>query len=99
MSSHKDKALADMRKEMSVSGPLTGYLAQMRTENPQGADGLEADLIKVFTSDEGLRVLKLFEKSILYRSIPDGSEDRALREANALRNHVLEIRRIVSHGG
>lgn len=97
-SRHKDKLVGDMREEMPVHGFLGGYLAWMRAENPRGSDSLEADLIETFSSEEGLRVLKLFEKSVLYRPTPDGSDDRALREANAVRNFVFEIRRIVSHG-
>ena len=94
----KRKALEDLKKDMPSGGFLGEYLNWMRTENPRGSETLEADLIETFTSEEGLRVLKLFEKAILYCPIPDGSEDRALREINAVRNFVLEIRRIVSNG-
>jgi len=94
----KHRVITDLQKDMPASGFLSEYLNWMRSENPRGSDTLEADIIETFTSKEGLRVLKLFEKAILYRPIPDGSEDRALRESNAVRNFVLEIRRIVSNG-
>lgn len=94
----RDKALADMRREMSAGNWIKSHLAYHRSEDPEGAEVLEADLIEVFSSEKGLRVLKLLEKAVLLRSIPDGADDRALREANAVRNFNLEIRRIVANG-
>lgn len=95
---HKANLLNSMKSEMSSSGRIANYLAWMRAENPQGAQSLEDDIAKTFTTDEGLRVLLLFENSILKSELPNGSDDRALREHNAVRNFVLEIRRIVAHG-
>lgn len=83
---------------MPAPGFLQEYLAWMRSENPAGADRLEDDLRTVFTTDEGLRVLKLFEKSTVKRPLSNGAPDSALREINAVRNFILEIERIVAHG-
>lgn len=94
----KHKLLADLRKEMPAPGFLSSYLAWMRTENPEGADLLEADLAEIFSDEKGLRVLKLMEKSILNRVEKLGASDSALREINAVRNFVAEIRRYVAHG-
>ena len=94
----KDKFLADMRREAPVHSILGIYLNWMRSEDPAMTDSLEADMIEVFSGDAGLRVLKLLEKSVLFAGIPNGAHDSALREANAVRNFVLEIRRIVSNG-
>ena len=95
----RSKVMVGMRAESPAQGPITKYLAWMRSENPQGADGLEADIIQTFSTPEGLRVLKLLEKSILKTAEPLGSPVSALLEANAMRILTLEIRRIVSHGG
>lgn len=95
----RNKVMEGMRAEMPAQGPITKYLAWMRTENPSGADSLEADVIETFSSPEGLRVLKLLEKSVLKTAEPLGSPASALLEANAMRILTLEIRRIVSHGG
>lgn len=98
---NSDLAKKQMRGERSSVGFIGKYLAWMSLqgeEGPPSAEGLEADLAKTFTTPEGLRVLKLLEKSVLFSSIPDGSDDRALREKNAVSNFVLEIRRYVTHG-
>lgn len=91
--------LADMKAEMPQTTYLMQYLAWMHAENPKGADSLEADLIDIFSDDKGLRVLKLFEKAVLLRPMPSSADDRALREWSAVRNFVLEIRRIIANGG
>jgi len=91
-----------MRGERSGSGFIGRYLAWMRNDvddGPAAAEGLISDVEKAFTTEEGLRVLILMEKAVLLSSVPDGSDDRALREVNAVRNFVLEIRRIVTNGG
>lgn len=90
--------LVDMRREAPVLSMLDVYLNWLRSEDPAYADALEADMIDIFTSEEGLRVLKLLEKSVLFAGIQNGSPDGALREANAVRNFVLNIRRIVGNG-
>jgi hypothetical protein len=94
----RDKFLADMRREAPTDSMLGVYLRWMRGEDPILAATLEADVIEVFSDEAGLRVMKLLEKSVLFAGIPNGAPDGALREANAVRNFVLEIRRIVSHG-
>lgn len=94
----RSKYITEMRAERPVQSYLGAHLAWMRGENPEGAEALEDDLKEVFSSDEGLRVLKLLEKSVLFAGVPNGSSDGALREINAVRNFVLEIRRYVAHG-
>jgi hypothetical protein len=96
--SNKDRYLEDMRADHPVQSYLTAHLGWMRSENPEGAEKLTADIAKVFTTEEGLRVMKLMEKSVLFAGVSNGASDSALREINAVRNFVLEIRRIVSNG-
>lgn len=93
----KDKMRADMRREMPVRSMIEVYLAWMRTEDPEGAAILEADIAETFSTENGLRVLKLLEKSVLLAGVPNGASDGALREVNAVRNFVLEIRRLVAN--
>ena len=94
----RNKHTERMKHEMPVKSMIGGYLALMRSENPEGAAGLEADLTEVFTTGAGIRVLYLLEKSVLLAGVPNGSPESALREANAVRNFVLEIRRFVANG-
>lgn len=96
-----DRKRLRMAGERSSAGFIGRYLAWMRSEGEEGpvaAESLEADVAEVFGTDAGLRVLFLMEKSVLFSSVPDGSDDRALREKNAVSNFVLEIRRYVTHG-
>jgi hypothetical protein len=100
-SSVKDRYLKSMRNEQFHHSPLGRYLTWMRQNGENGAEdakGLEADIIETFTTDAGLRVLKLFEKSTLFSAMPNGTSDGALREENAVRNFILELRRLVSNG-
>lgn len=97
----RNRFIAEMQREMPTLSPLGEYLTWMRQQGQEGADAaeiLEADLIETFKTDFGLRVLKLFEKSVIDRGLPNGADERALREMNAVRNFVMEIRRIVSNG-
>lgn len=94
----RDKYKSDMQNEAPTHSMLSVYLNWMRSENPESAASLEADMAETFTTEQGLRVLKLLEKSVLFAGIPNGSSDSALREANAVRNFVLEIRRFVARG-
>lgn len=100
MADAKKKYLDRMKQDPAPYGSkgfVTEYLAEMRKRSPEGAEVLEADIIEIFSSEAGLRVLKLFENSILFRSIPIEESDRALRSHNAVRQFVLELRRIVAH--
>lgn len=100
MADAKRKYIDRMKQDMSPIGSkgfITEYLAAMRQANPEGADLLEADLVEILSSEKGLRVLKLLENSVLLRSIPVEASGRALRSHNAVRQFVLEIRRIVAH--
>ena len=94
----RSRYLKSMREAPPAQSSLGKYLAWMGQENPDGAEKLTNDLTQVFTTEEGLRVLKMMENSVLLAGVPDGAPDSALREMNAVRNFVLEIRRIVSHG-
>lgn len=97
----RERFLKDMTTDAPAISPLGMHLNYMRSlgdDGAQGAETLVADMLEVFTSDAGLRVLKLMEKSILLTGQPNGSSDSALREMNAMRNLVLDIRRIVAHG-
>jgi hypothetical protein len=89
--------IRDMRMDRPAHSLLTGYIGFVRSQDPEAAQRLEADLVETFTTDEGLRVLKLFEKAVLLTGVQNGTPDSALREMNAVRNFVLEIRRLVSH--
>lgn len=99
--SPSERFKAQMRTEVFTSSQLDDYLRHLRNVGeggPEMAEALEADVIETFSTDAGLRVLKLFEKSTLLTAQPNGCSEGALREANAVRNFVLNIRRIVSHG-
>lgn len=101
MSRLSDAKRHAMRGERSTGGFISRYLSWMRSEGDEGpaaSDSLADDIARTFSTDEGLRVLILLEKAVLLSSLPDGSDDRALRETNAVRNFVLEIRRYVTHG-
>lgn len=101
MNKVRDRYLEGMKGDRSPTSAIGRYLAYMRSEGDEGAvnaDELSNDLVKTFTTPEGLKVLMMMEKSVLYTGVSDGSPDSALREANAVRNFVLEIRRIVSNG-
>lgn len=90
-----------MRGERSSPGFIGRYLAWISgdgEDGPAASETLQQDIATVFSTDEGLRVLILMEKAVILSSVPDGSDDRALRENNAVRNFVLEIRRYVTHG-
>lgn len=96
----QEQYLSDMRTPLKPMSPLGNYLLHLKGDSPEGAelaDLLEADLIETFTTESGLRVLRLLEKSILLSSQPNGAPEGALRETNAVRNFVLELRRIVSN--
>lgn len=92
----------EMRTEVFRDSPLDEYLHFLRSqhgdEGSQAADIHDADLHEIFTTEAGLRVLKLFEKAVLHAPQPLGSSEGTLREMNAIRNFVLNIRRIVAHG-
>ncbi|MGB1214973.1 MAG: hypothetical protein ACPG4X_16515 [Pikeienuella sp.] len=80
--------------------PLTAHLNHYR-ETDEGAamaDELELILHDTFTSESGLKALLLFEKAVLLAGVPNGASEGALREMNAVRNFVHDIRRIVSNG-
>lgn len=101
MNNSAKKFIKDMQQEAPAHSQLGQYLAWLRAQGTEGAEAaeiLEADLQETFRTDAGLRVLKLFEKSVLLQPVPNGSSDGALRESNAVRNFIHELRRIVSHG-
>lgn len=102
MSNMIAKKRARMREERSATGQIASYLAWMSAEGgdkgPEIVQQLEADLMETFSTEAGIRTLIMLEKAILLSSVANGVDDRALREANAVRNFVLELRRYVAHG-
>lgn len=98
MNKARDAFLSDIKKEKSYPGLIGGYLAWFRQNDPEAAASLEADIIQTFTSEEGLRVLKLLEKAVLMVALDQDASVGALQQLNANRNLVLEIRRIVANG-
>jgi len=100
--SPKSQMMERMKRDppspISHLGLYLADLASKGQEHAEVADTLTADLIEAFTSEPGLRVLILLEKSVLFAGLPNGASDGALRELNAQRNLVLEIRRIVANG-
>lgn len=101
MPSPKDKYLERMRDEQPAMSQLGAHLNWLRGSSDEGAaaaDELTDAIVKTFTTDQGLKVLMLFEKSVLFAAAPNGSSDGALREMNAVRNFILEIRRYVANG-
>jgi len=97
----KERYIGGMRGEQAPSSQLSAHLAWIASQGEDGsavASELRNTLVKTFTTDEGVKALMLMEKSVLLAGVPNGSSDGALREMNAVRNFVLDIRRIVSNG-
>ena len=97
----RERALAQMRQSRANSAALNGYLAHLRTLGPEGvaaAEENEKNLVDLFSSDLGIKVLIFLQKSVLESSLPPDANDSALREHNGVRNFVLELRSIVAHG-
>lgn len=93
--------LQEMRLDNTALSYISGYLNDIRSRGEEGPDiaaSLEADMIECFTTEAGLKVLKLFEKAVLLSAPKANAPDSALREMNAVRSFVLEIRRIVANG-
>ena len=80
------------------SGALSGYIAELSNISPDLSDQALEITHNALTSDNGLKLLKLLENSILLSSPPNGVSDSALREMNAVRNFVLELRRLATNG-
>ena len=89
---------ADPVSPTSQVGHYLNSLRGMGQEQAESADLMVADLIETFTTESGLRVLLMLEKSVLHVALPPGSSEGALREINAQRNLVLELRRLVAYG-
>lgn len=101
MPNPKDKYLESMRNEQIALSQLGAHLNFLRGEGEEGAavaEELTNDIVETFTTPSGLKVLMLLEKSVLFSGAKNGAPDSALREMNAVRNFVLEIRRIVANG-
>ena len=98
----RSKYIKSIQRDPVAPLSLIGrYLNDIRGMGQDGAEmvaSLEADLIETFTTETGLRVLVMLEKAVLHVALPPGSSEGALRESNAQRNLVLEIRRIVANG-
>lgn len=96
MSREQRRQARDVLSQAAIAngGYLTEYMA---TRSPEGREQAEADLVQVFTSEEGLRVLNLMRIAVSLRCDPLGADDRALRETNAIRNFVAELTRIATN--
>jgi hypothetical protein len=99
---HRSNYLKSVQKDpVAPLSQIGRYLNEVRSMGQEGAEAaalIEADLIETFTSETGLRVLIMLEKAVLHVALPPGSSEGALREINAQRNLVLEIRRLVANG-
>lgn len=97
----KKRLLNNLRDTPTVFSPLSDHLNFLKSTGDDGAESAEIlknDIVETFTSENGLRVLKLLEKSVLLTSLPTNCSDSALREMNGARNLVNDIRRIVAYG-
>lgn len=93
--------LSRMRDEIPGDGPITDYLRVLRAqgdESASSAEELTKIIVRLFQSSDGIKFLILLEKAVLLSGPPNGCSDSALREANAVRNFVTDLRRIVAHG-
>ena len=84
-----------------ATSPLTAHLNYIGSTGDDGADLAEdmRDTVRrLFATDDVLKVLMLLERSVLVSSVPNGAPESALREMNATRNFVLDLRRIASNG-
>ena len=87
-----------MQDEFGPSSYVGRYLQALRKVNPAGADSLEADIVDVFSTEKGMRVMTMLEKAVLLVGTPEGISDCALREWHGARNLILEMRRLLAHG-
>lgn len=81
-----------------VHSPLSAHLAHLQAKNPKGAAQIRAIIIDLFTSDNGLKFMNLLDIAVLQISLEPGVSDSALRELNAQRNFVNDLRRIIAYG-
>lgn len=95
---YQDKLTDSVRKERPAYGYITDYLVWMRSENAEGAEALEDMMADLLSSENGIRFLILLEKSVLHHTVPLDASDGALRELNAVRHLVTEIRRYATNG-
>lgn len=101
MNKLRQRMIERMKDELPSDSPLGKYLMHLKKsggDGPAAAEELMGILVDTFTTENGLKTLILFEKAVLLAALPNGSPDGALRENNAVRNFVLEIRRIVANG-
>lgn len=98
MAKPAERKIDDMQLEIGKPSYIGKYLAALRDNNPDGAEQLARDIYDIFSTEQGLRVLILFEKAVLHLGMPEGADPRALQEWNGARNFNLELRRLVAHG-
>lgn len=101
MDNNRQKVRDRLKQKLGFNptvSPISAYLAQLRVENPDGADKIVAGMIDIFTSENGRKFMNLLDISILQISLNPEVSDRALREHNAHRNLVNDLRRIISNG-
>lgn len=102
MQKHRQRKIDQMKLE-AVAPPseITAYLNHLRGEGPDGvemAEELTAIMVDLFQTENGIKFLIMLEKAVLLSGISNGMSDSALRERNAVRNFVLNLRSIVANG-
>lgn len=78
-------------RDSRVVGPVTEYLRNLLIEDPAEHDRAVQAVRALLNMPEGAMLLELLEKAVLYRSLPAGVLDGALREHNGQATLTLEI--------
>mgnify|MGYP001339783987 CR=1 FL=1 len=87
----------DLPRRLSSPGPIIEYIAELqRSGLKKKADFAIGAIRSTFNSPDGAKVLDLFEKAILERSIDPSADPRALDANNAQSFIALDLRRILS---
>lgn len=79
-------------------GAIRLYFEALRVADARYADRLEAEILHILRSDDGIKLLDMLTKSIIHFSPDLGVDDRALREIHGQRHLVAELRQMVAHG-
>ena len=88
----------ELPRPRSKPGPLIEYISELKQAGlKKQADFVVGAIRSTFKSPDGITVLKLFEKSILEKSIDISADPRALDANNAQSFIALDLRRILSN--
>lgn len=79
------------------TSPISLFLAKMAEDQPKEAELLRQDIQQIFGTEQGARVLILLKNAVLMASLPAEASDRALREHNAQKTLINDLRRIVAN--